>query len=220
MATPPPTTPNDFINEFRFPTPLPTVSAFPTSYPSTVPSTSREPSQQPSSILSDIPSSVPSQSSSPTTSLEETTVQPAYPTPRPTPTSPFPYRAEGDGSFGHKWQDQYTLAHQLAVRRPGWSWGDIKSGPAPFCYGNKCYNVTEACEQLDGVLLHSSVCSFPEEVKIAGPSCWRESCTAEGQQTCKAVQGISIGEPDGSGGPQWCLFKGGQSMIGPMCYGP
>ncbi|KAL7561609.1 hypothetical protein ACA910_004196 [Epithemia clementina (nom. ined.)] len=174
-------------------------------------------SAKPSTSAAPSVSLAPSKSASP--SASPSSRSPSLPTPRPTPGVPFVYRAEGDSSFGHQWQDQYTLAHQLAFRRPGWSWNDPTSGSAPFCYRDKCYDVSEACEKLGGELLHKSVCSFPDDVKIAGPSCWRGACSADGQKVCEVNNGITIGEPDGSGGPQWCILQGEHFMIGPMCYG-
>ena len=155
-------------------------------------------------------------SPSPTTSAAPTSTDTA----NPTPGGPFPFRAEGPGSFGWKWSDYYYDAFQHGIRRPGWSWGqDDGSGlPAPFCHADTCYNVASACAAFGGILLHSSVCSFPPSVKVAGPSCWNDDCVAEGAQTCSQIGGVTVGEPDGSNGPQWCIFSGVRSLAGPFCY--
>ena len=99
------------------------------------------------------------------------------PTDFPTPAQPFEYRPWGESSFGDGYQDLYYWGYQHAIRRPGWSWGEPLQGYAPFCYGNNtatdCFSVGSACTALGGTVLHDSYCSFPESVKIAGPSCWR-----------------------------------------------
>ena len=100
------------------------------------------------------------------------------PTPFPTPGGEFEYQPWGETNFGDKYQDLYYWGHQHAIRRPGWSWDEPLKGYAPFCYGNgtadeSCFSVRSACDALGGTLLHDYYCSFPESVKIAGPSCWK-----------------------------------------------
>ena len=103
---------------------------------------------------------------------------PAPPTAFPTLEGPYEYLPWGETNFGDKKQDYYYWGHQHAIRRPGWSWDEPLAGYAPFCYGNKtadnaCFSVASACNALKGTLLHDYYCSFPEDVKIAGPSCWK-----------------------------------------------
>ena len=161
----------------------------------------------------------------PTISVEPTTSPTSSPRPTttitmaPTPGTPFPFLAEGDTSFGFRWFDLYFDAHQHAIRRaPGWSWGQISSGPAPFCYKDMCFDVTDVCNTFNGILLHPWVCSFTEDVIVAGPSCWRGNCTAAGTAACASVSGTTVGVQDGADGPQWCVFNGERSLLGPTCY--
>jgi len=160
-----------------------------------------------------MPTPIPSMS--PTVTIIPTVA----PTPRPTPAVPFPYEAEGDGAFGFRWRNDYDQAHLMSVKRPGWSWYEPGSGYSPFCFRDTCYNITNPCMELGGTLLHDYVCSFPDNVKIMGPSCWQGDCVANGESVCSRVNGITVGQPDGSAGPQWCLFTGDRSFVGPMCYG-
>ena len=145
------------------------------------------------------------------------------PTPRPTPLGAYQYRTQfGDSAYGFRSRNDYDGAWQYSFKRPGWSWQEPLSGTTgPFCYGpdSTCYNVTEPCNDFGGTLLHDSVCSFPQDVKIMGPSCWEGNCLAKGQATCTALGGVHIGVDDGTSGPQWCAFRGATSFIGPMCYG-
>lgn len=138
------------------------------------------------------------------------------PTDAPTPNRPIPfeYMPWGDTNFGYQYDDQYYWTHQHAIRRPGWSWNEPLAGYAPFCYNQTCYSVVSACQTLGGTLLHDSYCSFPESVKIAGPSCWEGDCVAEGRTTCSSVGGITVGD----GTVEWCLFGGDRTIFGPACY--
>ena len=136
------------------------------------------------------------------------------PTDFPTKGGDFVYQQWGDTNFGHHYQDLYYWAHQHAIRRPGWSWNEPLAGYGPFCYGDNCYSVQSACEQMGGVLLSESYCSFPEDVKIAGPSCWEGDCTATGGEVCASIGGITVGDTN----VQWCLFKGDRTIFGPACY--
>lgn len=155
---------------------------------------------------------VAAQTEAPTTS--KPSVAPAPPTPFPTPELPFEYQWWGETSFGYHYKDLYYWGYQHAIRRPGWSWGEPLAGYAPFCHNDKCYSIRSACSALGGELLHESVCSFPEDVKIAGPSCWEGDCRADGNAVCGSVGGITIGDDS----VQWCLFKGERTVFGPACY--
>ncbi|KAL7564665.1 hypothetical protein ACA910_021222 [Epithemia clementina (nom. ined.)] len=164
----------------------------------------------PSPTISSEPSALPTVSPYPTTII----------TFHPTPSQDFPYRPEGDSAFGHRWYDFYYDAYQHALRRfPGWSWGQYSTGPGPFCYRNTCYNVSSVCPEMDGILLHPSVCSFTPDVIVAGPSCWRGLCNSNGTQACTSLGGVTVGAADGTGGPQWCVVDGARSLVGPTCYG-
>lgn len=136
------------------------------------------------------------------------------PTEFPTPSGPFEFEPWGFTNFGYHYQDDYLRTYQHAIRRPGWSWDEPLQGYAPFCYNQTCYDVSAACTQLSGTVLHESYCSFPEDVKIAGPSCWDDDCRAAGKDTCDFVGGITVG----GGDVEWCLFKGKQTIFGPACY--
>lgn len=142
------------------------------------------------------------------------------PTPRQTPALPFVYPPEGDTAFGFRYRNDYDQAHVHAYRRPGWSWHDPSQGYGPFCFEEMCFNVTDVCDQFGGTLLHDYVCSFPDNINIMGPSCWHGECLASGSGVCSRVDGVTVGVADGSEGPQWCIFGGTRSFIGPMCYGP
>ena len=136
------------------------------------------------------------------------------PTDFPTPEGPFQYMPWGETNFGFHYKDLYYWGFQHAIRRPGWSWNEPLAGYGPFCYGDKCHPVTSACETYGGTLLNEHYCSFPEDVKIVGPSCWEGECTATGRDTCGEVGGITIGDSQ----VEWCLFKGPGTVFGPACY--
>jgi hypothetical protein len=138
----------------------------------------------------------------------------AAPTPYQTPEGPFEYEPWGATAFGYKFQDIYLPAHQHSIRRPGWSWDEPLAGSGPFCFNQTCYNVTDACNSLGGTVLSDSYCSFPESVKIAGPSCWEDDCETTGQSVCKSVGGITVGDSS----VEWCLFTGDRTIFGPACY--
>lgn len=143
----------------------------------------------------------------------------SVPTPAPPPTDfptaeVFTFDPLGATSFGWHYQDPWTRSFQHAIRRPGWSWNEPLAGYAPFCQNQTCYDVTDSCSQMGGTLLHPSYCSFPEDVKIAGPSCWQDDCQASGKEVCDSVGGVTVGQ----GGVEWCLFKGARTIFGPACY--
>jgi hypothetical protein len=118
-------------------------------------------------------------------------------------------------TYVHVQTNQQTHS-QLSTRRPGWSWHEPLAGYAPFCYDDTCYDVTEPCLQYGGILLNNVSCAFPEDVKIAGPSCWKGNCTTTGgRDVCNAVGGITVGDDERV---QWCLYKDVRTLLGPACY--
>jgi hypothetical protein len=90
------------------------------------------------------------------------------------------------------------------------------AGYAPFCYEETCYDISEPCLAYGGILLNNVTCAFPEDVKIAGPSCWAGNCTisTSGEAVCDSVGGMTVGDDR----VQWCLFKDARTLLGPACY--